>query len=115
MLGLWPGFRAQRSRRDTVGVGFTGEMPVLPGFCGLLHEVDLSAMPDRGGEAAVAGQQPSIERFRKRDVNSLVGRKVVPQLPDPRQATSRSTAGRRLSFPEWRETLPGARGRVRKR
>ena len=30
-------------------------------------------MTDRGGEAAVAGQQPSIERFRKRDVNSVVG------------------------------------------
>ena len=38
-------------------------------------------MPGRGGEAAVAGQQRRIERFRKRDVS----REVVPHLPNPRQ------------------------------
>ena len=42
-------------------------------------------MPGRGGEAAIAGQQRRIEHFRKRDVNRVVSREVVPQLPNPRQ------------------------------
>jgi hypothetical protein len=38
-----------------------------------------------GCQTSVAGQQCGIERLGKGDVNSIIGGKVVPQLPDAGQ------------------------------
>ena len=64
-----------------------------PCFCGLLRKVDPCTMPGRGGEAAVASQQPGVEHLRKRNVNRGAGREVVPQLPDPAAAGHRADSG----------------------
>jgi len=37
------------------------------------------------GQAAVARQQSGIERFGKRDIDRVVGRQIVPQIPNARQ------------------------------
>jgi hypothetical protein len=65
--------------------GIAVRCPSAPGFWSRLHEVDPGAVPGRGSDAAVASQKPRIERLRQRDVNRVVSREVVPQLPDPRQ------------------------------
>ena len=42
-------------------------------------------MASRSGETLVARQQRSVERFGKRDVDGIIGREIVPQIPDARQ------------------------------
>jgi len=42
-------------------------------------------MPGRTGEVAVTGPERRVERFCERDVNSIIGRQIVPQFPDARQ------------------------------
>src|SRR5215469_13442945 len=42
-------------------------------------------MPRSGGEMAIPGQQSRSERFGESDIDGVVSRQVVPQLPNPRQ------------------------------
>ncbi len=42
-------------------------------------------MAGRGGEASVAREQRSVERFGKGYVDGVIGRQVVSQIPDARQ------------------------------
>ncbi len=42
-------------------------------------------MAARGGEAPVAGEQGRVERFGEGDVGGVMGREVVPKLPDARK------------------------------
>src|ERR1700722_6002084 len=39
----------------------------------------------RGGETLIAGEQRSVERFGKGYVDGIIGREIVPQIPDPPQ------------------------------
>jgi hypothetical protein len=50
-----------------------------------LREIDLRTMLGRSGRATVAGQQWGIECLRQDNVNCVMSRKVLPQLPDSRQ------------------------------
>jgi len=38
-----------------------------------------------GGEALIAREQRSVEGFGKCNLDCVIGRKIAPQLPDPRQ------------------------------
>ncbi len=42
-------------------------------------------MPRRRRKSFVAGEQRRVERFGERDIDGIVGREIVPQLPDARQ------------------------------
>ena len=42
-------------------------------------------MASRSGETLVARKQRSVERFGKGDVDGIIGREIVPQIPDTRQ------------------------------
>jgi len=48
-----------------------------------------------GGDAPVARQQRRIERFCKGDVDGVVGREVVPQVPYARQEEIARIPGKR--------------------
>ena len=42
-------------------------------------------MAGGSGQAPIAHQQSGIERFSKRDIDSVPGRQIVPQIPNARQ------------------------------
>ena len=42
-------------------------------------------MPQRGSETFVTGKQRGVEHFSQGDVHRVIGREIVPQLPDTRQ------------------------------
>ncbi len=42
-------------------------------------------MARRSGETFVAGEQRSVERFGEGDVDRVIRRKIVPQIPNSRQ------------------------------
>ena len=42
-------------------------------------------MASRSGETLVARKQRSVERFGKGDVDGIIGREIVPQIPYTRQ------------------------------
>ena len=42
-------------------------------------------MPSGGSQPPVACQQRCVERLGKRDVGSIIGRQIVPQIPDAGQ------------------------------
>ena len=42
-------------------------------------------LSSRSGEPLVARKQWCVERFGKGDINGVVGREIVPQIPDTRQ------------------------------
>src|SRR5690348_9893837 len=50
-----------------------------------LRQFDPRAMAGGGGKAAVAGHQWRLERLGQRNIGSVIGRQVVPQLPYARQ------------------------------
>ena len=39
----------------------------------------------RSSETFVAGEQWRIERFGQGDINGVIGREIIPQIPDARQ------------------------------
>jgi transposase len=59
-------FRASRSRR-------------------LSNQLDACMMAGRGGEASITREQRSVERLGEGDVDGVVSREIVPQIPDARQ------------------------------
>ena len=42
-------------------------------------------MASRIGETLVARKQWSVERFGESDVDGIIGREIIPQIPDARQ------------------------------
>jgi hypothetical protein len=48
-------------------------------------QVDARAMARRSREAFITGQQRRVERFGKGDVHGVMGREIVPQIPDALQ------------------------------
>lgn len=53
---------------------------------------------NRGGEPLIRCEQPSIERLRQRNVDSIVGGEIAPQIPDPDQEEiMRVAANRKVS------------------
>ena len=60
--------------------------PLVPGVCqGRSYQFDSCMMASRSGETLVARKQRSVERFGKGDVDGIIGREIVPQIPDTRQ------------------------------
>ena len=51
----------------------------------LSHQLDPCMVAGRGGETSVARQQRRVERFGEGDVDGVIRRKIVPQIPDARQ------------------------------
>ena len=49
------------------------------------HQLDACAMASRAGEAPVTSDQRNLELFRKRNIDGIVGRQIVSQIPDPEQ------------------------------
>ena len=49
------------------------------------HKFDPRMMTRGSSEALVAREQRRIERLGESDVDSIIGREIVPQLPDARQ------------------------------
>src|ERR1700680_3255192 len=57
--------------------------PLVPGVCqGRSYQFDSCMMAGRSGETLVARKQRSVERFGKGDVDGIIGREIVPQIPD---------------------------------
>jgi hypothetical protein len=52
---------------------------------GRSYQFDSCMMASHSGETLVARQQRSVERFGKGDVDGIMGREIVPQIPDTRQ------------------------------
>src|SRR5437763_9570527 len=52
---------------------------------GLSYQFDSCMMASRSGETLVARKQRSVERFGKGDVDGIIGREIVPQIPYTRQ------------------------------
>ena len=50
-----------------------------------LNQCDLCVVSGRGGEAPVARQKLRIQRLGQRDIDRVVRRQIMPQIPDPRQ------------------------------
>ena len=50
-----------------------------------LHQFNPRAVPGGRSETPVAGDERSIERLGKCDVGSVMGREIVPHIPDARQ------------------------------
>jgi hypothetical protein len=42
-------------------------------------------MASRGAETLIARNQRGVERFGKGDIDGIVGREIVPQIPNTRQ------------------------------
>ena len=52
---------------------------------GLSHQLNSRVMTGRRGETVVACQQRGVERFGQRDIDSIIGREVIPQIPNARK------------------------------
>ena len=50
-----------------------------------LHQLDPGAVTAGCSETPVAGDQRGIERLGERNIGGIIGREVVPQIPDARQ------------------------------
>lgn len=55
---------------------------------GLSHQFDRCKMAGRGGETLVAREQRRAERFGKGDIDGVIGREIVPEIPHARQRNS---------------------------
>ena len=51
----------------------------------LSHQFNSRVMAGRGGKAPVTCQQRRLKRFREGDIDSIVGRQIMAQVPDARQ------------------------------
>jgi hypothetical protein len=49
------------------------------------NELDTRMMAGCGGEAPVPCEHRDVERFRQSDIDGVIGREMVPQIPDPWQ------------------------------
>lgn len=49
------------------------------------HHLNTRPMTRRSRETSVASEQRSIERFGEGDVDGIVGREILPQIPNARQ------------------------------
>jgi len=62
-----------------------------------LHSFDLDVTTRGVGKAPVVRQQRRVERLRRRDIDSILSRQIVAQLPDARQQKPvRITANRKI-------------------
>jgi len=57
----------------------------IPADALVSHQLNARVMAGRSGETLVAGKQRSVERFGQGDVHGIIGREIVPQIPDTRQ------------------------------
>jgi hypothetical protein len=62
------------------------------------HYLDPRMMAGRSGKTSVAGNQRSVKHFGEGNVHGVVGREIVPQIPDARQKeVMRISAQRKVS------------------
>ncbi len=67
------------------GKGAAVDAVAISGLTQSSRQLDPRAMTSRSSETPIPREQRSIEHFGERNVNGVVGSKVVAQFPNPRQ------------------------------